>query len=292
MARKNIFEILEEKYDIAFELSRISHLFSSSLINYKYEIGFRQIKNENYTIEDMVSKIFYDWKSRGTCINCEDMKEYIGINEIESKKTKDLDEVLLCLEYYINIRYLFLNKMFPNLAKGYRVSSNFQLLNDNINILLDHINYEKVIFKEEEKVILVPKDPAATAVAEISSKDVAFAILKYHHASLKGQVEEKRKLLRSIANEYEPLLNKPIDGFKEYFDKATNMLNNMNIRHNNKSGKNKKELVAQMSDEELESWYDELYQLLLFCVLVKDNRDRKDKVDELLKRINTQPKKQ
>ena len=87
-------------------------------------------------------------------------------------------------------------------------------------------------------------------------------------------------------------MNKPIAGFKEYFDKATNMLNNMNIRHNNKSGKNKKELIAQMSDEELESWYDELYQLLLFCVLIKDNKERKDKVDELLIRINTQPKKQ
>ena len=142
------------------------------------------------------------------------------------------------------------------------------------------------------KVILVPKDPAATAVAEIASKDVAFAILKYHHASLKGKIDEKRKLLLSIANEYEPLLNKQIDGFKEYFDKATNMLNNMNIRHNNKSGKNKKELIAQMSDEELESWYDELYQLLLFCILIKDNKERKDKIDDLLKRINTKPKKQ
>lgn len=129
-------------------------------------------------------------------------------------------------------------------------------------------------------------------MAEISSKDVAFAILKYHHASLKGQIEEKRKLLLSIANEYEPLLNKPLAGFKEYFDKATNMLNNMNIRHNNKSGKHKKELIAQMGDDELESWYDELYQLLLFCVLIKDNKERKDKVDDLLKRINAKPEKQ
>ena len=96
----------------------------------------------------------------------------------------------------------------------------------------------------------------------------------------------------SIANEYEPLLNKPIAGFKEYFDKATNMLNNMNIRHNNKSGKNKKELISQMGNDELESWYDELYQLLLFCVLIKDNKERKDKVDDLLKRINVKLEKQ
>lgn len=66
----------------------------------------------------------------------------------------------------------------------------------------------------------------------------------------------------------------------------------MNIRHNNKSGKNKKELVAQMGDDELESWYDELYQLLLFCVLIEDNKERKDKVDDLLKRINVKPDKQ
>lgn len=67
------------------------------------------------------------------------------------------------------------------------------------------------------------------------------------------------------------------------------MLNNMNIRHNNKSGNNKKELVAQMDDEELENWYDELYQLLLFCILIKDNKDRKGRIDELLKRINSKP---
>ena len=65
------------------------------------------------------------------------------------------------------------------------------------------------------------------------------------------------------------------------------MLNNVHIRHNNKSGKNKKEFVANMSDEDLENWYDETYQLLLFCVLIKDNKGRKDKLDELLKNVNS-----
>ena len=107
--------------------------------------------------------------------------------------------------------------------------------------------------------------------------------MMYHHASLKGKIEEKRKLLLSIAQEYETLLAKGIEGFSSYFDNARNMLNNTHLRHNNKSGKDKKELIAQMSNEELETWYDELYQLLLFCVLIKDNKDRKDKIAEFLK---------
>ena len=132
---------------------------------------------------------------------------------------------------------------------------------------------------------MIPKNPAATAVAEIAPKEIAFAILKYNHASLKGQIEEKRKLLHSIANEYEDLLDHPITGFGDYFKTTRGLLNNLNIRHNNKSGKNKNALVQKMSKEELEKQYDELYQLLLFCVLTKENSERKKAADELLKRI-------
>ena len=61
------------------------------------------------------------------------------------------------------------------------------------------------------------------------------------------------------------------------------LLNNMSIRHNNKEGTDKKEIIAKMSDEELEKLYDEIYQLLLFCVLAKDNKERKNKMAEFLK---------
>ena len=292
MTRKSFIQILEDKYDINREFERITTLFDSDLITHKILLLTR-LQKEYYTIEKMVAKVFYQWKGRGTCISCQDLRIELGVNEIVNKKSRSADEILLCLEYYLNIDKLFMKKIAPTMNNNnyYLNLDNYTMMQTNFNKLLDHL-HQQIISEDNDIFLIIPKDPAATAVAEISSKDIAFAILKYHHASLKGQVEEKRKLLLSIANEYEPLLKKPIDGFTEYFDKATNMLNNMNIRHNNKSGKNKKELVAQISDEELESWYDELYQLLLFCVLIKDNKERKDKVDDLLKRINTQPKKQ
>lgn len=285
MTRKNIFEILEEKYDIEEEIRKISNLFNNMKFMKTNPLNFQ---SELYTIEKLVDDVFSHWKQRGSCLNCAEMKDKLHLMQNFS----DFDNIINALEYYSNILYIVEYKIDKLVSLPLRGCEEYRMLLENIDILIDQLHYKKQTFEEEDKVILVPKDPAATAVAEISSKDVAFAILKYHHASLKGQIEEKRKLLLSIANEYEPLLNKPIAGFKEYFDKATNMLNNMNIRHNNKSGKNKKELIAQMGDDELESWYDELYQLLLFCVLIKDNKERKDKVDDLLKRINVKPDKQ
>ena len=63
------------------------------------------------------------------------------------------------------------------------------------------------------------------------------------------------------------------------------LLNKMNIRHNNKEGKNASEYVANLADEELEKWYDETYQMLLLAMLEVDNIERNRKVNELKKKI-------
>lgn len=66
------------------------------------------------------------------------------------------------------------------------------------------------------------------------------------------------------------------------------MLNNLNIRHNNKNkgDKNYKEYVAKMRKDRLEKWYDELYQMILLAFLLMDNTKRADRVKELKVKIN------
>lgn len=153
------------------------------------------------------------------------------------------------------------------------------MLEKNIEILLDHLNYECLNIKEEEKILLVPKNPAATSVAEISTKDTAIAILMYNHSSLKGNLSQKQSLLLKIYIEYEKLLKKPIDGFSEFFDKTKGLVNKLNIKHDNKKE------ISDIDNIQLEEWYDELYQLLLFCVLIKDNIERKNKAGNFLKSL-------
>ena len=272
--RKNIFEILESRYNTFSEFVVIEQLFNSPLL-----IDNRYYVNGNQTtiVNAVNNTCFYKWKQRGTCLTAEDMMKKLDLTGLKALA----DEGKICkLEYICNMVYLVNTNLFsPQFTKTYE----FFMFEQNIKILLEHLNYEEHVFEEDEKVILIPKNPAATAVAEISSEDTAMAILMYHHASLEGKLAEKKDILRRIAQEYEPTLDKPIEGFTDYFKTANNMLNNLDIRHNNRDGKNKKELVLNLTDLELENWYDELYQLLLFCVLIKDNKERKDNMSEFLK---------
>lgn len=280
--RKSIFEILEEKYDFNKEFKKISNLFHCNMVH---------INMYGYPIEMFVNNVFYKWKGRGSCVNCGDMRTELDIDTILKLQEPSQNDITLCLEYYSNILHVFLTKWAPG-ADSNCISKDIEILKTNIDLLIDRMNLTKQIIEDEEKVILVPKDPAAIAVAETAQKDIAFAILKYNHISLQGQLEEKRRLLQSIANEYEHLLQKPIDGFSEFFKTTNGLLNNLNIRHNNKKGKNQKDMVKNMSSEELENNYDELYQLLLFCILIKDNTERKKLADELLRKIKETPKEQ
>ena len=66
------------------------------------------------------------------------------------------------------------------------------------------------------------------------------------------------------------------------------MLNNMNVRHNNRSKKDiskYKEYVAKMTKARIEKWYDELYQMMLLAFLTLDNVNRQTQVKELKNKI-------
>lgn len=283
MARKNIFELLSEKYNIVKEMNKIAELFAGVKIS--YGDYFTQRAPQQYSIEQIFEwNCFPKWKQRGPYLSCAEMKADLNI---PNSFSNNMDDIIRGLEYYINVLRMIEEKLNFSRNMQFSYPPAYPMLLKNIDILLEHLNYEKQVFAQDEKVILVPKNPAATAVAEITDKEhIAFAILKYNHNSLKGNIAEKKSLLLSIANEYEPLLKNPINGFSDYFDKANCLLNNLNLRHNNLEGKDKREIVCEMPAEELEKWYDELYQLLLFCVLIKDNIKRKKEIDDLVKKIN------
>lgn len=61
------------------------------------------------------------------------------------------------------------------------------------------------------------------------------------------------------------------------------MLNNLDLRHNNRSKKDKnyKEYVAKMRKNKLEEWCDELYQMMLLAILELEQIERNQKINEL-----------
>lgn len=278
MARKNIFELLDKSFDIKNEFQKIQELFVLKLVEYTdFNFKTHKLSLEEYFNNFLLST----WKQRRTFISCYEIRDILFNN----LNFKNINDIITALEYYLNIIEIINLKVKYKNSMECNLNQYYYLLLQNINIILEHLNYEKLIISEEEKVLLIPKNPEATAVAEISSEDTALAIFMYNHHSMKGDVTEKRRLLYQISLEYETLLKKPIEGYNDFFNKTNQLLNNLHIRHDNKTKDGNKNNVIEIDDKELENWYDELYQLLLFCVLIHDNLERKNRVADFLKNL-------
>lgn len=281
MKRLNIFEIIKEEYDIDVEFGKIQHLFYHSKITLKNKI-LRDEKELH--LEEFVNKyLLHQWKQRQSYIECMEIRNKIDEN-LDNRNEYTINDIITLSEFFSNIIFLIQTKKIDSNIYTHW-NEKYYMLRQNIDLLIEKLNYQKCTIEEEEKVLLIPQKPETTTVAEISEKETALAILKYNHLSLKGDLDEKRKLLYQIALEYEPLLKTPIENYKDFFKKTNELLNTLHIRHNNITKENNKNNVINLATEELENLYDELYQLLLFCILIKDNTDRKNRVANFLQKI-------
>ena len=169
----NIFEILKSKYNIEQEMNKIIDLYNQVSIWVSNYSG-----NRRYSIEELFdSKILPNWKQRGSYLACSEIRETLGLVS-HYKNNTSIENIIIALEYFDNILYLIHKKLYGD--DCYEFPNKYILMLQNITILIEHLNYERKIFKDEEKVILLPRKPEATAVAEISSEETALAILMGH----------------------------------------------------------------------------------------------------------------
>lgn len=147
--------------------------------------------------------------------------------------------------------------------------------------VMEMIGYTRAI--QEGISIFVPKDRGAISVSEIVAPEISYKVLEYNHYTMNGDIARKRETLRILADQLEPRRVELAAINKELANNVFFMFNNMNIRHNNSTegDKNYREVVAKMTQDELENWYDETYQLCLLAFLELDNVERTKKVSEL-----------
>ncbi|MHB8130168.1 MAG: hypothetical protein ACYDEX_14340 [Mobilitalea sp.] len=270
MSRKNIFDILDEKRDINSEINKIEDLLSESSI-------------DNCTLEDIVDDYcIKDWKARGRYINCDEIRSKLSITKKDVNRGLDEEYILFYLEYLSNIIWLCEEIYFDDQTE---CDKEYDYFKECLLGLIEDLGFEAKIFEEKEWVLLVERNAAVNAAAEIADPDIVYDIIEYNHHLLKGNTSEKQKILKILADKFEPTrkelgkINPALESNIGY------LLNKMNIRHNNKEGKAASGYVASIPKEELEDWYDETYQMLLLAMLELDNVNRNKKVAELKKII-------
>ena len=132
--------------------------------------------------------------------------------------------------------------------------------------------------------IFVEKAVSAIAVSEIVPNDLSFKVISYNHHSMKGNIEKKKETLLKLANLLESKRKKLKSINSSLEDDLFYAFNNLNLRHNNKDKTFKekyKKYIAEMSDNNLENWYYELYQMCLLAFLEIEQIDRKKSFKDL-----------
>lgn len=276
--RKNIFDIASASINISNEVDRIVAM--SIIEKNTYSPPW------NKTLFEFVDeRCFKEWSYRNHFVDVKDFLEAVNYNEIKkAAKNGDVDAFMTLIELTYN---------FWNLAEGdirdERTGSgwhdNFYHLQDVMLDNLEKYNYKAYI--DDERVLIIEDKPEVTAVAEIVEQDLAIDIIRYNHRSLQGELDLKKSILLSLGSELEPQRKELQALNKQLSEDIFFMLNNLNIRHNNRSQKDKNysEHIAKMRKDRLEKWYDELYQMMLLAFLLLDNVERTSQVKELKNKV-------
>lgn len=281
--RQNLREKAKKiKINYSDEMLRVENLFSKSkIIQYYRQNDYVQLYPQYTTIEDFFNScMFVRYPHAGTFINIFDMRISLGISE-EDIKNNDIDILLDYFEFITNIMYYFIDNY-----KSYKIAINPEYIRKilkNINTVLDKLNYE--LKESNNYVYIVEKDAATTAISEIYD-DISDEVIEYRRYNLKGNIKRKCEILNTLANKFEAIRpDLKANNFSEIEDKTGSLLNNLDIRHNNITGKHEKDIVKNMSEEELEVWYDRAYDLLLMCFMFHHYLDFREEVKDLNKNL-------
>ena len=279
MARKNFFERMEREINLKNEYQKIE------------DIILNEHSRNKSTIEEEISIVFRNWPERGNYTSFYELREELGFSYYRTKygryaancgKIIDINEFLLYCEMMLN--------MFSFLSKTRATFNSDRILTiiDTINFDLDKINHKSFMDKNQ-RIFIVQKDAAATAVADVVETDLGDAIILYNHHLLKGDIEKKKAIIKKIADALEPKRSALRTQCSEIENNFFYMVNNFNIRHNNcdPSDKSKyNEMFATLSSKEQEDWYDDIYQEGLMAFLSLEHTDRNERIKEFRRQCN------
>ncbi len=160
---------------------------------------------------------------------------------------------------------------------------------ENIFSFLEKLNYELKEIDGGRKII-VERNPATTqAVGIVTDDSTSVALIEYNHYALKGDLEEKRRILTALGSYIEPILKSRAlqnAGYKQLESDVGFMLNNFHVRHNNKEGAKAQDYIIGLNAKQLEEWYDKIYNAILSVIIINEHIPTQNNIVELKSKYN------
>ena len=260
MKRKTFSEILKSaSISLDLEYKRLFEMF------YEEKLFALYYASPRYTFEQIVNNFFVNFPIRGTARSLADFNKEYGFNFEKFPRSFDIDYLVLFCEYFYNLASALSTYIEHLYHEDY--NENLQCINQII-MVIEKIGYQTLFL--DGIMNFVPVNAPAIMVAEKLPETLSYKTIYYNHHSLKGDLEEKKLILKSLGDYLEPkraalkAINKSIE------DSIFFVLNSAGIRHNNfdpNDTKHYNEKFAKLSQAELENAYDDLYGLILIACL-------------------------
>ena len=254
------------------EILQIEMLFQSPVIS----VGYKE-----YSVENYVDKNYFSvWKGRENCADTDAMRRGLNIDGILSNPDPTKNEVLTYLQYTLNIAELCRRRFNESGGRNYDFNiKRYTELLTSIRRILRELDYDVRYVPDKEIIYLVSRNIAADAVADNSDDVETDKIIEYNSFAVAGNMKKKRDILLSMGDTIESYSDNMAPGNVKLFSNIEFMLHNFNIRTDNRTGEDRVDYVADMSEEELEKWYDEAYQMMLLRILQNENVKRMQRVE-------------
>ena len=274
MARKTLYQKLDSlgvtvatEYNALIRLLKVERNIYSrryySLIEYINNNYFRELPAE----------------FRSPYLSVEDMMQDLGLRDSSSL----LDDLFL------------LSEMLVALLPDEQINKNEDLRKQavtvfqNISSFLEKLNYE-LIEIDGGRIIIVEKNPVTTQAVEIvTDNSTAIALIEYNHYALKGDLEEKRRILTALGSYIEPILKSRVlqnAGYKQLESDVGFMLNNFHVRHNNKEGAKAQDYIIGLNAKQLEEWYDKIYNSILSVIIINEHIPTQNNIAQIKPKYN------
>lgn len=276
MTRKNIFQLVEENYDIQSEVRKIYKLYK--------EYYYFTSDDDDYSLEYLMRwRIFSNWRYRGTCIEIEEFfqranADVPGIMSIRMPE-ESIINFLEIMENFVTLAYDYCETSKDDSDKEDNEEEDVYYYSEFetefyalIKELERHLGLTVRHYKD--RVLVYRKNAPLEKVIEIcDDEDIQWELIRYVREDL--SLSEKRKTLAYLAtNLYiEEDKTENEEPIRSIVKKANNILNNLHIRHNNKTGKWENQALKDITEKDAIALCDMVYNEMLTIVLLREHKE-------------------
>lgn len=238
--------------------------------------SLQELVFERYGLYSLMDRSFRDVWFAGTAISLDDFNERYGFDFEGLAVDMSVDDLLEFCEYVYNFAGALYNQDQDVCAAAM----------SHVNKLVDKLGHVALV--DDGLTVFVPKNANVMAAAEVAPGEIVIDLMRYDYRKYDGDLAEKRVILLRLIDQLEPKRKRIGELSKKTEGDIFFIANNLNLRHNNvdpQDVRKFKPAVQEMSDAELERWYDHCRDLCAAAFLLLGCDDRRTELDELKSRL-------